>query len=195
MTAITICSDFGAQKIKSDTVSTVSPSISHQVMGPDANENLRCPFLPHISSFKVCFVLLCFLAVLRGMWDLSSAPRDRACAPCVGHTVLTTGPPGKSFQPQTSLLRTLPRISESGGSVEAGHLPFPASLTRCVVSRARLPRSCFVGPTPPSAFYSRDIWGVNAVLSLDAPATPRADLVIGGCNFPCPLSTHGPVGR
>ena len=32
-----LCSDFGApQKIKSDTVSTVSPSISHEVMGPDA---------------------------------------------------------------------------------------------------------------------------------------------------------------
>ena len=27
---------FGAQKIKSDTVCTVSPSISHEVMGPDA---------------------------------------------------------------------------------------------------------------------------------------------------------------
>ena len=36
MAAITICSDFGAQNIKSDTVSTVSPSISHEVMGPDA---------------------------------------------------------------------------------------------------------------------------------------------------------------
>ena len=36
MTAVTICSDFGAQKIKSDTVSTVSPSISHEVMGQDA---------------------------------------------------------------------------------------------------------------------------------------------------------------
>ena len=36
MAAITICSDFGAQKIKSDTVSTVSPSISHEVMGLDA---------------------------------------------------------------------------------------------------------------------------------------------------------------
>ena len=36
MAAITICSDFGAQKIKSDTVSIVSPSISHEVMGPDA---------------------------------------------------------------------------------------------------------------------------------------------------------------
>ena len=33
---VTICSDSGAQKIKSDTVSTVSPSISHEVMGPDA---------------------------------------------------------------------------------------------------------------------------------------------------------------
>ena len=35
MATITICSDFGIPKIKSDTVSTVSPSISHQVMGPD----------------------------------------------------------------------------------------------------------------------------------------------------------------
>ena len=36
--AVTICSDLGAPppKIKSDTVSTVSPSICHEVMGPDA---------------------------------------------------------------------------------------------------------------------------------------------------------------
>ena len=36
MAAVTICSDFGAQKIKSHTVSTVSPSICHEVMGLDA---------------------------------------------------------------------------------------------------------------------------------------------------------------
>ena len=36
MAVITICSDLGAQKIESDTVSTVSPSISHEVMGPYA---------------------------------------------------------------------------------------------------------------------------------------------------------------
>ena len=30
-----ICSDFGAPKIKSASVSTVSPSISHEVMGPE----------------------------------------------------------------------------------------------------------------------------------------------------------------
>ena len=33
---ITICSDFGAPKNQVDTVSTVSPSISHEVVGPDA---------------------------------------------------------------------------------------------------------------------------------------------------------------
>ena len=36
MAAVTICSDFGAQKLKSATVSTVSPSICHEMMGPYA---------------------------------------------------------------------------------------------------------------------------------------------------------------
>ena len=40
MAAVTICSDFGApppkKNIVSYTVSTVSPSICHEVMGPDA---------------------------------------------------------------------------------------------------------------------------------------------------------------
>ena len=35
MAAVTICNDFGAQNIKSLTVSIVSPSICHEVMGPD----------------------------------------------------------------------------------------------------------------------------------------------------------------
>ena len=36
MAAVNICSDFEAPQNKSDTVSTVSPAISHEVMGPDA---------------------------------------------------------------------------------------------------------------------------------------------------------------
>ena len=36
MAAVTICSDFGAQKNKVSHVPTVSPSICHEVMGPDA---------------------------------------------------------------------------------------------------------------------------------------------------------------
>ena len=42
MAAVTIWSDFGAPKIKSDTVSTVSSSISHEVMGPDAMIFIFC---------------------------------------------------------------------------------------------------------------------------------------------------------
>ena len=34
MAAVTICSDFRAQNIKSLAVSIVSPSICHEVMGP-----------------------------------------------------------------------------------------------------------------------------------------------------------------
>ena len=36
MAAVNICSDFGAQENKYVSVSTVSPSIRHEVMGPDA---------------------------------------------------------------------------------------------------------------------------------------------------------------
>ena len=36
MDAVITCSDFGDQEIKSVTVSTVSPSICHELMGPDA---------------------------------------------------------------------------------------------------------------------------------------------------------------
>ena len=55
MAAVTICSDFGAQKIKSDTVSTVSPSISHEVMGPDT-----MILVFWMLSFKLTFSLSTF---------------------------------------------------------------------------------------------------------------------------------------
>ena len=57
MAAVTICSDFGAQKIKSDTVSTVCPSISHEVMGPDA-----MIFVFWMLSFKPTFSLSSLLS-------------------------------------------------------------------------------------------------------------------------------------
>ena len=50
MTAVPICSDFGAPKIKSDTVYTVSPSISHEVMELDA-----MIFIFWMLSFKPTF--------------------------------------------------------------------------------------------------------------------------------------------
>ena len=62
--AVTICSDFGDLKIKSDTVSTVSPSICHEVMGTDAMILVlqMLSFKPIFSlSSRGSLVLLCFL--------------------------------------------------------------------------------------------------------------------------------------
>ena len=61
MGAITICSDFGApQNIKSVTVSIVSPSISHEVMGQDA-----MIFVFWVLSFKLTFSLSSFTFIKR----------------------------------------------------------------------------------------------------------------------------------
>ena len=68
MAAVTICSDFGAQQIKSVTVSIVSPSMSHEVMGPDAMIfvfwmlSFKPTFhSPHSLSSRGSLVLLHFL--------------------------------------------------------------------------------------------------------------------------------------
>ena len=60
MAAVTICSDFGAKKIKSDTVSTVSPSVYHEVMGPD---DMILVFW--MLSFKPTFSLSTFTFIKR----------------------------------------------------------------------------------------------------------------------------------
>ena len=70
MVAVTICSDFGAPKIKSATVSTVSPSICHQVMGPDATISVFC-----MLSFKPTFSLSSFTFIKRLFSSLLSAIR------------------------------------------------------------------------------------------------------------------------
>ena len=63
MAEVIICSDFGAQKIKSDTVSTVSPSISYEVMGPDAMILVfwMLSFKPtfSLSSFTFIYIYIC----------------------------------------------------------------------------------------------------------------------------------------
>ena len=61
MLAVTICSDFWSPpQIKSVTVSTVSPSICHEVMGPDA---ITLSFW--MLSFKPTFSLSSFTFIKR----------------------------------------------------------------------------------------------------------------------------------
>ena len=55
---VNICSDFGAPKIKAVTVSTFSPSICHDVMGPDAMILVfwMLSFKPTFSLSSVTFI-------------------------------------------------------------------------------------------------------------------------------------------
>ena len=59
MTAATVCSDFRAPKIKSITVSIFSPSICHEMIGPDVMI-LVCYLLKALSGFaeKLASLLL-----------------------------------------------------------------------------------------------------------------------------------------
>jgi len=59
MAAVTIVVILEPRKIKSDTVSTVSPSISHDVVGPDA-----MIFVFWMLSFKPNFTLSTFTSIL-----------------------------------------------------------------------------------------------------------------------------------
>ena len=67
MAAITICSDFRFPEIKSDSFSTVYPSISHEVIGPDA-----IIFVFWILSFKPTFSLYSFIKKLFSSSSLSA---------------------------------------------------------------------------------------------------------------------------
>ena len=60
MAVVTICSDFGAQENKVFTVSIVSPSICHEVMGLDA-----MIFVYWMLSFKPTFSLSTFTFIKR----------------------------------------------------------------------------------------------------------------------------------
>ena len=60
MAIITICSDFRDQEKKPVLVSIVSPSICHEVMGPDA-----MILLSWILNFKLVFSLSCFTFIKR----------------------------------------------------------------------------------------------------------------------------------
>ena len=74
MAAVTIFSDFGAQEKKYVTISIVSPSIRHKVMGPDA-----MIFVLWMLSFKcwedqlIQLFIKPFFIVFLGAWTVLGA--------------------------------------------------------------------------------------------------------------------------
>ena len=74
MVADTIHSDFGAPKVKSVTVSIISPSIFHEVMGPDA------------MIFISCFVVASFSLSLKNINKPSLVAQRVKCLPAMRET-------------------------------------------------------------------------------------------------------------
>ena len=95
MAAVNICSDFGAQKIKSVTVSTVSPSISHEVMGLDAMIfvfwMLSFTFIKSLFSSSSLYAIKGDVIFISEVIDISSSNLDSSLCflqPSVSYDVL-----------------------------------------------------------------------------------------------------------
>ena len=74
------------------------------VVSKKGTESLNLRVLEAALNLSVGFgrenIIFFFFFWPHSMWDLSSLTRDQTCIPCSGskHGVLTTGPPGKSWE-------------------------------------------------------------------------------------------------
>ena len=123
MVAITIYSDFGAPKIKSDTVATVSPSISHEVMGPDA-----MIFVFWILSFKSTFSLSSFTFIKR-LYSFSSLSAIRVVSSAYLKLLISLlailSPACASSSPAFLMMYSAHKLNKQSDSIQLWRTPFP----------------------------------------------------------------------
>ena len=120
MAAVTICNDFEPRKIKSVTVSTVSPYICHEVMGPDLNflniENLKY-FSPSSFTFIKRLFRSFSLSAIRVvssayLWLLIFLP-----------AILI--PACTSSSPAFLIMYSAHKLKKQGDNIQPWHTPFP----------------------------------------------------------------------
>ena len=123
MAAVTICSDFGAPpKIKSLTVSIVSPSICHEVMGQDAM------FLAFwMLSYKPTFPLSSFTFIMRLFSSVLSAIRvvSSAYLRLLIFLRAILIPPCASSSPEFLLMYSAYKLNKQGDNIQPWRTPFP----------------------------------------------------------------------
>ena len=111
------------RKIKSDTVSTVSPSISHEVMGPDA---MICVFW--MLSFKPTFSLSSFTFIKR-LFSSSSVSAIRVVSSAYLRllifllAILITA--WVSSSPAFFMLYSACNLNKQGNNIQPWSIPFP----------------------------------------------------------------------
>ena len=123
MAGITICSDFGAPKIKSVTVSIVSPTICHEVMGLDA-----IIFVFWMLIFKPAFLLSSFTfnkrflspSSISAVWVVSSAYlRLLMFLPAI------LIPAYASSSLAFCMMYSACKLNKQGDKIQPWHTPFP----------------------------------------------------------------------
>ena len=122
------------------------------------------------------------LAMVHGLWDLSSQTRDGNCAPCSGSTVLTSGLPGKSLASvffslhfslfhllgtihlRTSILRSFSSVSvgkesawNAGDTGDKGSFPGSGRYPRGGNGN-RLQYACLENPMDRGAWSATALW-------------------------------------
>ena len=110
-------------KIKSDTVSTVSPSISHEVMGPDA-----MILVSWMLSFKPTFSLS-FFTFSKRLFSPSSLSATRVVSSAyLRLLVFLTAiliPAFVSSSPGFLIMHSEYKLNKQGENIQAWHTPFP----------------------------------------------------------------------
>ena len=121
MAAVSICSDFGTQNYKVVTVSTVSPSICYEVMGPDT-----MIFVLWMSSFKPTFLLSSFTFIKR-FSSLLSALRvvSSAYLSLLIFPLAILIPAYASSSPAFLMMFSAYKLNKPGDNIQPWHTPFP----------------------------------------------------------------------
>ena len=122
MAAVTICSDFGTPQ-KSLTVSIVSPSICHEVMGPHA-----MIFVFWMLSFKPTFSLSSFTFIKR-LFSSSSLSALRVVSSAYLWLLIFFPailiPAYASFSPVFLMMYSAYKLSKQGDNIQPWCTPFP----------------------------------------------------------------------
>ena len=133
MAAVTIGIDFGAPKIKSVTISTVSPSICHEVMGLDAVILVfwMLSFKPNFSLFSFTFIKRLFSSSLSVIKVVSSAYL-RLLIFLLAVLILACASSSLTF----CMMYSAYKLNKQGKNIQPWHTPFPIlnqSIVPCLV--------------------------------------------------------------
>ena len=146
MAAITICSDFGAPQNKV-TVSTVSLSICHEVMGPDATI-----FVFWMLSFKPTFSLSYFTFIKR-LFSSSSLSAIRVVSSAYLRLLMflpaILSPACASSSPAFHMMYFAYKLTKQGDNIQPWHTSFPilnqSAVSCSVLTVASWPAYRFLG--------------------------------------------------